>query len=86
LSSGPAPTKLFGNPPAELDLFQVREVDQADVQGVVQVVRVIGEAVGRVHHLGFEQGLTASQEVPDFRAVRAFAVIGLRLQHLPRQV
>jgi len=46
--------------PPELHLPQILRGDEAGAQGVVQVVGVVGQAVGRGHHLRLEQRLALS--------------------------
>ena len=53
-SGVPGPDRA-GGPRPQLDLVQVVERDQADAQGVVRVVRVVGQAVTRIDDLGFQQ-------------------------------
>ena len=76
----------FQGPFPERQVGQVVGVDQADAEGVVDVVRVIGQAVGRVHDLGLEQRLAVLEVVLDLRSVPAFAVHGLGLAHLIREI
>ncbi len=49
-------------------------------------MRVVRQAVGRVHHLHFEQRLPRGQQVPVGEFAAAFRVLHKRLTHLPRQV
>ena len=70
----------------ERHLGKIVRRDQADAQGVVDVVGVVGQAVGGIDDLGFQQRLADGEIVFHFRRVGALAVHRLGLEDLPRQV
>ena len=78
-------TGTLGGPPPELDFIQSVERDQADAEGIVEVVGVVGQAVGRIDNLGFQQRLAGFQKFLHLGGVLALAVHRLCLAAPPRK-